>query len=237
MLGGSAVPPHIALRAEEAGFTTYRCYGSTEHPTISTGWLTDTLSERTTTDGHLLDGTFVRVVDEDGQNVVPGEEGEILCVGPEQMAGYTDFTANAEAFDESGYFRTGDLGVLFPNGLLQVTGRKKDIIIRGGENLSAVEIEEILLRHEAVHEAAAVAIPDEIYTERVCVVVALNPNASLTLDDIRQYFATAGVARHKTPERLVVLPELPHTATGKINKQELRAAVRRAQPGDTVSTK
>jgi acyl-coenzyme A synthetase/AMP-(fatty) acid ligase len=222
MLGGSAVPVPLSERAESLGLRTYRCYGSTEHPTVSVGWLTDTFEQRTRTDGRPLPGTYVRIVDDDERDLPPGEEGEIRTVGPEQMACYTDPDATRDAFDEQGYFRTGDLGVLRPDGQLQVTGRKKDIIIRGGENLSALEIEEILLRHPAVREVAVVAVPDKVYTERVCAVASLEPGRELTLDDVRAHFHRAGVARHKTPERLVILDDLPHTATGKVRKQELR---------------
>jgi acyl-coenzyme A synthetase/AMP-(fatty) acid ligase len=222
MLGGSAVPVPLSERAESLGLRTYRCYGSTEHPTISTGWLDDSFEQRTRTDGRLLPGTHVRIVDEDEHDLPLGEEGEIRTVGPELMAGYSDPDATRDAFDEHGYFRTGDLGVLRPDGQLQVTGRKKDIIIRGGENLSALEIEEILMRHLAVREVAAVAVADKLYTERVCAVVSLEPGASLTLDEVRAHFQSAGVAKHKTPEQLVILDHLPHTATGKVHKQELR---------------
>jgi non-ribosomal peptide synthetase component E (peptide arylation enzyme) len=138
------------------------------------------------------------------------------------MLGYTDRAASQLAFDPDGYFRTGDIGTLSSDGALKVTGRKKDIIIRGGENLSALEIEEILLRHPAVREAAAIAVPDPTFVERVAAVVSLRPNATLSLEDVRTHFSGAGVARQKTPERLVVLDELPHTATGKVMKQELR---------------
>jgi acyl-coenzyme A synthetase/AMP-(fatty) acid ligase len=222
MLGGSAVPVPLSERAEAAGLHTYRCYGSTEHPTVSTGWLADTFEQRTQTDGRPLPGTYVRIVDEDERDLPPGQEGEIRTVGPEQMVGYTDPEATRAAFDEQGYFRTGDLGVLRPDGQLQVTGRKKDIIIRGGENLSALEIEEILMRHPAVREVAVVAVPDEVYTERACAVAALEPGQALSLEDVRAHFQRAGVARHKTPEQLVILGDLPHTATGKVRKQELR---------------
>ncbi|MCW2529104.1 MAG: fadK [Pseudonocardiales bacterium] len=225
MLGGSAVPVPLSERAEAGGVHTYRCYGSTEHPTVSTGWLTDTMEQRTRTDGRLLPGTQVRIVDEDEREVPLGQEGEIRTVGPEQMAGYTDADATRAAFDDQGYFRTGDLGVLRPDGQLQVTGRKKDIIIRGGENLSALEIEEILMRHPAVKEVAAVAVADKIYTERVCVVVALESGASLTLADVQAHFSRSGVAKQKTPERLVLVDALPHTATGKVKKQELRESL------------
>jgi cyclohexanecarboxylate-CoA ligase len=222
MLGGSAVPVTLCHRAEEAGLTTYRCYGSTEHPTVSTGLPTDSFEQRTTTDGRLLPGSSVRIVDEDGQDLPVGEEGEILTVGPEQMARYTDPDEYEAGFDSSGYFHTGDVGALTPDGFLRLTGRKKDIIIRGGENLSALEIEEILLDHPAVAESAAIAVPDAIYTERVCAVVSLRPGASLTLADVRRHFASSGVAKQKTPERLVILPELPHTPNGKVKKQQLK---------------
>jgi acyl-coenzyme A synthetase/AMP-(fatty) acid ligase len=224
-LGGSAVPEEVALRAEHRGITTHRLYGSTEHPTLSCGWLSDELSLRISTDGRLLPGTSVRIVDDDG-NDLGGGEGEILSLGPDLMLGYTDRAASQLAFDPDGYFRTGDIGTLSSDGVLKVTGRKKDIIIRGGENLSALEIEEILLRHPAVREAAAIAVPDPAFVERVAAVVSLRPNATLSLEDVRQHFTGAGVARQKTPERLVVLDELPHTATGKVMKQELRRRLR-----------
>jgi acyl-CoA synthetase (AMP-forming)/AMP-acid ligase II len=220
-LGGSAVPEEVALRAEHRGITTHRLYGSTEHPTISCGHPHDELSRRISTDGQLLPGTSVRIIDDDG-NDLHGGEGEILSLGPDLMLGYTDRAATKLAFDPDGYFRTGDIGTLSSDGVLKVTGRKKDIIIRGGENLSALEIEEILLRHPAVREAAAVAVPDPVFVERVAAVVSLKPDATLSLEDVREHFLGAGVARQKAPERLVVLDELPHTATGKVMKQELR---------------
>jgi acyl-CoA synthetase (AMP-forming)/AMP-acid ligase II len=219
-LGGSAVPEEVALRAEHRGITTHRLYGSTEHPTISCGHPHDELSRRISTDGQLLPGTSVRIIDDDG-NELDGE-GEILSLGPDLMLGYTDRAASQLAFDPDGYFRTGDIGTLSPGGVLKVTGRKKDIIIRGGENLSALEIEEVLLRHPAIREAAAVAVADPVFVERVAAVVSLKPNATLSLEDVRNHFMGAGVARQKAPERLVVLDELPHTATGKVMKQELR---------------
>jgi acyl-coenzyme A synthetase/AMP-(fatty) acid ligase len=222
-LGGSAVPEPLAQRAEMRGIATYRLYGSTEHPTVSCGHPSDDPRQRTSSDGAVLPGCSVRIVDEDGRDVGPGEEGEILSIGPDLMIGYTDAAANAEAFDDLGYFRSGDLGTLSAGGVLRVTGRKKDIIIRGGENLSALEIEEVLLRHPAVAEAAVIAMPDPLYVERVCAVLVLEPGDDVTLEGIREHFAQSGVAPQKTPERLLVLPALPYTVTGKVKKQELRA--------------
>jgi non-ribosomal peptide synthetase component E (peptide arylation enzyme) len=138
------------------------------------------------------------------------------------MLGYTDLAASERAFDAAGYFLTGDIGTLSADSVLKVTGRKKDIIIRGGENLSALEIEEILLRHPAVREAAAVAVPDPVFVERVAAVVSLKPGVTLDLDDVRKHFTSVGVAKQKTPERLLVVEDLPHSATGKVMKQELR---------------
>jgi acyl-CoA synthetase (AMP-forming)/AMP-acid ligase II len=221
-LGGSAIPEALAFRARDRGIGTYRLYGSTEHPTISIGHPADSFEERATTDGRLVEGCEVRIVDEDGIDVAAGEEGEILSIGPDLMIGYTDAAANETAFDEQGYFRTGDLGTLSPEGILRVTGRKKDIIIRGGENLSALEIEEVLLRHPAVQDAAAIAIPDPVFVERVCAVVVLRSEMELDLDGVREHFLRSGIAKQKTPERLVILLELPYTPTGKVRKQDLR---------------
>jgi acyl-coenzyme A synthetase/AMP-(fatty) acid ligase len=221
-LGGSAVPEEVALRAEHRGITTYRLYGSTEQPTISCGHPGDDISRRISTDGRLLPGASVRIVDESGRDVPAGAEGEIVSMGPDLMLGYTDFAASERAFDADGYFLTGDIGTLSADSVLKVTGRKKDIIIRGGENLSALEIEEILLRHPAVREAAAVAVPDPVFVERVAAVVSLKPGVTLDLDDVRKHFTSVGVAKQKTPEQLVVVADLPHSATGKVMKQELR---------------
>jgi acyl-coenzyme A synthetase/AMP-(fatty) acid ligase len=227
-LGGSAVPEPLARRAEARGIRTYRMYGSTEHPTVSVGHPNNDADLRITTDGALQPGTRVRVVDEDDRDVPHGVEGEILTVGPELMIGYTDPAANRAAFDPMGFFRTGDLGTLSEAGVLRITGRKKDIIIRGGETLSALEIEEVLMRHPAVQEASVIAVPDPVFVERVCAVVSLRPGAQLDLAGVADHFEASGVARQKTPERLVVIDALPHTATGKVRKQDLKQMVRDA---------
>lgn len=221
-LGGSAVPEPLALRAERRGLRTYRMYGSTEHPTVSCGHPSDDERRRTATDGHLLAGTAVRIVDEEGNDVPPGVDGEVLTYGPELMLGYTSIEANRAAFDERGYYRTGDIGTLSATGDLKITGRKKDIIIRGGENLSALEIEEVLMRHPSVREAAVIPMPDRVFVERVCAVVTLVEGGELDLEAVRRHFELADVAKQKTPERLIVLDQLPHTATGKVRKQDLR---------------
>ena len=161
LTGGASVPPALVERAEAAGLVTYRAYGSSEHPTVSSGTSSDPLDKRAGTDGRLLDGCEVRVLDDEGADLARDEEGEIVCRGPELFVGYTDDALNAESFLPGGWFRTGDVGVLDEDGYLRITDRKKDIIIRGGENISSKEVEDILARHSAVAEVAVVGMPDE----------------------------------------------------------------------------
>jgi non-ribosomal peptide synthetase component E (peptide arylation enzyme) len=116
----------------------------------------------------------------------------------------------------------GDLGSWISNGRLVVTGRKKDVISRGGEKLSALEIEDILARHPSVAEAAVIGAPDPLYGERACAFVVLKPGAALSIDDVRLHFANASVARQKTPELLFIEQDLPRTAAGKVQKLRLR---------------
>ena len=222
MVGAAGVPPALVYRAEVAGLTAYRCYGSSEHPTISSGQPGDPLVKRATTDGRVIAGSEVRLVDDAGRDVPAGAEGEIVSRGGELFAGYTDRTLDHDAFLPGRWFRTGDVGRLDGDGYLTVTDRKKDIIVRGGENISAKEVEDVLAQHPQVVEAAAVAYPDERYGERVCAVVVLRDGAGLDLAEVGEHFAAVGVARQKTPERVVVVDELPRTAAGKVQKYLLR---------------
>lgn len=230
LVGSAAVPPALVERAEAAGFSPYRCYGSTEHPTISSNVPGDSLEDRARTDGVLLSGVEVQIVDEDGQPLGTGAEGEILSRGPDQFLGYTDPVANAAVLTPGGWFRTGDIGYRTTSGRLVISDRKKDVIIRGGENLSSQEIEAILVRHPAVSQAAVVGVPDPRYGERTGAVVVLRPGQTLELEEVRAHFREAGVARQKTPELLIIKPELPRTAAGKVQKfrlrQEIAAAMR-----------
>jgi acyl-CoA synthetase (AMP-forming)/AMP-acid ligase II len=225
LVGSAAVPPALVERAGAAGFRPYRCYGSTEHPTISSNLPGDSLEDRSRTDGALLAGVEVQIVDEDGQRLGAGSEGEILSRGPDQFLCYTDPVANAEVLTAGGWFRTGDIGYLTPGGRLVISDRKKDVIIRGGENLSSQEIEAIMVRHPAVAQVAVVGVPDPRYGERPGAVVVLRPGRTLGLDDVRAHFRAAGVARQKTPEMLVIRTELPRTAAGKVQKFRLREEI------------
>lgn len=228
MTGAAAVPPPLIRDADAAGLTAYRCYGSSEHPTITTGWIDDPLAKRATTDGRLIEGCEIRLLDDRGRDVPTGSSGEIVSRGPEQFIGYTDDALNADAFLPGRWFRTGDVGRLDPEGYLTITDRLKDIIIRGGENISSKEVEDILAEHPAVGEVAVLGLPDPELGERVCAVVVLRPDAPpLELEEVRAHFAAAGSARQKTPERVVVRTELPRTPAGKVQKFVLRAELER----------
>jgi acyl-CoA synthetase (AMP-forming)/AMP-acid ligase II len=221
-IGGTAVPPAIVRRASAHGIICCRCYGSTEHPTISQIFPEDPSELRESSEGRLLDRASVRVVDDRGVDVPRGQQGEILSSGPELFVGYTDADLNAEAFIDGRWFRTGDIGVLDERNYLTITGREKDIIIRGGENISAREIEEVLATHPSVLESAAVAAPDPLYGERVCAFVTLKPSTSLSFKQLTDHFAASGIAKLKTPERLIAIEALPRSVIGKINKTELK---------------
>jgi acyl-CoA synthetase (AMP-forming)/AMP-acid ligase II len=228
--GGAGVPPALIERADALGWRVGRCYGSTEQPSITACAASDPLSRRAHTDGRAIGGGLIRIVDLDGRELPAGEEGEIVAAGPEQFIAYTDPALNRDAFTADGWFRTGDVGRLDADGYVTITDRRKDIVIRGGENISSQEVENILAAHPAVSEAAVVGAPDPRYGERVCAYVVLRPGATLDLTDLTEHFTQAGVARHKTPELLRVVADLPRTAAGKVRKAELRAALRAAQP-------
>jgi acyl-CoA synthetase (AMP-forming)/AMP-acid ligase II len=159
-MGGAAVPAAVVDRASRQGISIVRMYGSTEHPSITGSRHEDPEDKRGYTDGHPLPGVEIRLVGADGQDVAPGEPGEILSRGPDCCAGYTDSDLTAATWDADGWFRTGDIGVLDEDGYLRITDRVKDIIIRGGENVSAAEVEEQLMHLPSVAECAVVAAPD-----------------------------------------------------------------------------
>jgi cyclohexanecarboxylate-CoA ligase len=230
LTGAAPVPPSLIERAEAAGITAFRSYGSSEHPTVSAGSIADSLGRRARTDGGLLAGNQVRLVDADGRDVPTGQDGEILTRGPELFMGYTDPALNAAAFLPGGWFRTGDVGRTDADGYLTVTDRLKDIIIRGGENISAKEVEDLLVTHPAVADVAVIPVPDPALGERVCAVVVARTGFTFGVEQAREHFAAAGAARQKTPELIVLVDELPRTPSGKVRKDVLRAA-RRAGAG------
>jgi acyl-CoA synthetase len=225
-LGGTGVTPEHVAAADRAGFAGSRSYGLTEHSTVSVGWRDMPFAQRAQTDGRLQPGTEVRIVDELERELPRGRDGEILVRGPELFIGYTDAALNVQAFTSDGWFRTGDIGRLDAANCLTLTDRKKDIVIRGGENISSQEVERVLATHAAVQDVAVVAQPDARYGEKVCAFVVLRHGGTLALADVQRHFAATGVARQKTPESLRLVDELPRTASGKVKKGELRERAR-----------
>ncbi|HXC39472.1 MAG TPA: AMP-binding protein [Burkholderiales bacterium] len=226
LLGGASVPPAIIEHFEKFGVTAVRSWGCTEHPTITSGEPSDSLHKRASTDGRVAKHNYVRAVDDEGREVPRGQAGELLSLGPKMFQGYLDASLDAAAFTDDGFYRTGDIGVIDADGYVTIVDRKKDIVVRGGENISSREVEDLLMRHPAVFEAAVVGWPDERMGERVGVFVQLKAGAALSLEEVREHFSRLGVAVQKTPERLVVVDDLPRNPTGKVIKTELRKKAR-----------
>jgi cyclohexanecarboxylate-CoA ligase len=230
MCGGADVPPELIRSASAAlDCTVVRAYGSTEYPTATGSNEHDPLDKRASTDGRAMGAAQVRVVDAIGSDAPTGTVGEVLVRGPELFVGYLDSRLNNEAFSSDGWFRTGDLGRLDADGYLEITGRHKDIVIRGGENISVKEIEDELFGHPKVADIAVVATPDPVLGERVCAVVVPEAGQTVALADLGEWLSAARFAKQKLPERLIVLDELPRTASGKVQKFKLRELAK--QPG------
>jgi acyl-CoA synthetase (AMP-forming)/AMP-acid ligase II len=227
--GAADIPPElIRTLRQRLGVYSYRSYGLSECPMLTSGVRSDPEHKCAETDGRPTPGCRVRVVDERGHSVSTGSEGEIEAFGPQMCVGYVDRSLNASAFTPDGFVRTGDLGVVDAEGYVRITGRKKDIIIRKGENLSAKAIEDALHEHPAISEAAVIGVPDAVSGERVCACIVLRSGATrLTLDDLRAFMEQKNVMRQKIPEQLELLPQLPRNATGKVLKYELRARLKK----------
>lgn len=227
MCGGADMPPELIASASAAlDCMVTRAYGSTECPSATGCNQDDPLSKRAHTDGRAMGAVQVRIVDESGSDAPTGAVGEVIVRGPELFVGYLDASLNDDAFTSDGWFRTGDIGRVDVDGYLEITGRRKDIIIRGGENISAKEIEDHLFGHPKIVDVAVVAAPDPVLGERICAVVVPAPGQTVTLAEVTEWLHAAKVAKQKLPERLIVLDELPRTPSGKVQKFKLRELVR-----------
>ncbi|MCB0993814.1 MAG: AMP-binding protein [Acidimicrobiales bacterium] len=222
--GGAPKPPEVYFEvADEMGIPVCHGYGMTECPMICQGGPDDTPDQLAHTEGHPVYGCEVSIVDADGTPVPPDTEGEVRVAGPMVFKGYRHADLNADAFDDQGRFRTGDLGIKRADGHVTLTGRLKDVIIRKGENISAKEVEDILYTHPKVGAVAVIGLPDRDRGERVCAVVEPASGAEpLTFDEMVAYCREAGLMIQKTPEQLETMEVLPRNATLKILKFELR---------------
>lgn len=230
-LGGSPIPAEVARRADDLGINLVRSYGSTEHPSITGSKHSFPADKRLFTDGRTLPGVELRIVDpDDGRDLPAGTVGEIVSRGPDRFVGYTDPHLSDEAIDADGWYRTGDQGRLDDDGYLIVTDRLSDIIIRGGENISAAEVENLVAEIEGVAEVALVAAPDARLGEHGCVFIrAKDLAAAPSLEMISHHLDRAGLAPQKWPEELRVVDDFPRTPSGKIRKVTLRDSLRQGR--------
>jgi cyclohexanecarboxylate-CoA ligase len=210
--GGAPVPPEVSREVSEVlgvpGIAA--SWGLTEFPVATCERVGEVGLGQTV--GYPAAGVQARVVD-----------GELRLKGPQCFAGYVDAALDTAAFDDGGWFRTGDLGTIDDRGRVSITGRFKDVIIRNAENISASEVEDVLLRHAAIADAAVVGLPDARTGERVCAVVVLEAGLELTLAQVADHCLVMGLARFKCPEQLHLVPALPRNAMGKILKSQLQS--------------
>ncbi len=226
--GGAAVPPELIRRVPQSlgQCRAFRVYGSTEVPLVSTGFTRpEQLELAATTDGKI-DNWQVRVVDAEGRDMAAGQDGELWIRGPAMMLGYKDPGQTAAAMTD-GYFHTGDIGHITADNAVVITDRKKDLIIRGGENISAKEVEDVLHDHPRIREAAVVAMPHQRLGECVCAFLVIDGNAPddalINSKTLQPHLSDAGLARQKWPEKIVLIDNFERTASGKIRKNLLRA--------------
>jgi acyl-CoA synthetase len=216
-LGGSAVPVAVTQRATDLGMKAFRSYGSTEHPSITGCRIEEPEDKRLTTDGHALPGVEIRLDDVH----------QILSRGPDCFVGYIDPALTAEVFDDQGWYRTGDVGHLDDEGYLTIVDRISDVIIRGGENIGAVEIEDLLMGLHGVVEVCVVAEPDPRLGEHAAAIVRMaDAVAAPDTTAVGAHLAEVGLARQKWPEAIYQVAEFPRTPSGKVQKFKLRQQLR-----------
>ncbi len=222
--GGAGVTPAFVERAaERLGAVVKRTYGSTEAPTIATTTIDDPPTMRATCEGHPLEGVELRLVDPATGDDAGSGPGELCVRGPELFAGYLRDDGTLDpARDPDGWFRTGDLATIDPDGWLTITGRVQDVIIRGGENIAAAEVEQVLEAHPSIRQAAVVGRPDDRLGEVVAAYIVVERETEFDLDACRAWCASQGLSRFKTPEVIQVVDTLPVLASGKVDKAALR---------------
>jgi acyl-coenzyme A synthetase/AMP-(fatty) acid ligase len=228
---GAPIPGSFVEEARKAfpHMQVLSLYGRSENLVTTTCTVDDPPERSVRSDGKAAPGQEVRIVDRNGNEVPRGTEGDIAYRGAMHMLEYINQPeATAEMFTADGFSTSGDLGVMDGDGYVRVTGRLKDIVIRGGLNISVRQVEDLLSAHPAVNAAAAVGMPDEALGERVCCYLVPAPGAEpLTVGQIREYLLAEGLAIQKVPERVEVVSALPMTATGKIQKNLLREDIAR----------
>ncbi|MBI3969563.1 MAG: AMP-binding protein [Chloroflexi bacterium] len=228
LCGGAPVPEQLLRDAKERLPNTFvsAYYGITEGGAVTMCPLDAPQEKIVGSDGKALLGMQVLIVGPDGEPLPSGAEGELLIRGPQNVIGYYQRPDLANAFREDGFFCTGDLARMDSDGYIRITGRIKELIIRGGVNLAPAEVENILFEHPKIARVAVLGLPDERLGERVCACVIPQPNETLTLAEVQEWMARAGAAKQKWPERVELMTEFPLTAAGKVQKHVLRQWIR-----------
>ena len=214
---------HQQMKDELGGTGIVSGWGLTEAPILTMGADGDPDDKLATSEGRAMPGVEVIAVKLDGSLAGRGEEGELRAKAPQMMLGYLDASLDAEAFDDNGYFRTGDLGIIDDEGFVVISGRLKDVIIRHGENISAKEVEDLLFTHPQVGDVAVVGLPDDVTGERACAAVTTPDGAEpLDIETMRAFCKDAGLRTNAIPEQLVHVGAIPRNPSGKITKNVLR---------------
>ncbi|MDE2005977.1 MAG: AMP-binding protein [Rhodospirillales bacterium] len=230
---GAPIPRTLVRRAREVlGAHIISAWGMTENGAVTTTKCDDPPEKTFETDGCPLPGFEIRVLDAEGRPLPPGAEGRLQARGAGHFVGYLK-RPEWYAMDAEGWFETGDLARIDADGYVRITGRIKDVIIRGGENIPVVEVEGLIYQHPAVREAAIVAMPDARLGERACACIALREGAALGFDELTSFLRAKDLARTYLPERLELMADLPKTPSGKIQKNVLRERVRAILAGET----
>jgi acyl-CoA synthetase len=224
--GGEALPYRPAAEFEElTGAKILQFYGSNETGMLSATTVHDSLERRLRTGGRIVPEMAVRLFDGD-QDVTETGRGQPACRGPATSLGYLGGTDHDKLFTRDGWMRMGDICEIDAEGYLSVTGRTSDFILRGGKNISASQVEDAVMTHPSVAVAAAVAMPDSVFGEKVCLYAELVDSAAITLPELVERLLSLGVSKELLPERFIVVDELPRSSGGKIAKGQLREDIR-----------
>ena len=238
---GAPIPAAVVKQANATlpNLRVLSLYGRSENLVTTTCSVTDEVSRALTSDGRTIPGSEVKIVDDNGNEVPRGTEGDIAYRGPAHMIEYlANPEETAALFTKDGFSKSGDLGKMTDDGYVRVTGRTKDIVIRGGMNISVREIEEHLAHHPALQAYSVVGMPDEKLGEKVCCYLVSKPgHETPTVDELREFLLAEGMPIQKTPERVVAVDSLPMTATGKILKHELRKDIERRLQNESMQSR
>jgi cyclohexanecarboxylate-CoA ligase len=235
--GGASLPPVLVERAiERLRCRILPCWGMTENGIATSADPGSPLEKILATDGSPQPRVKVRIVDADLVDLGPRREGKLLITGPLNFVGYSQGRSFSQSyFPDEDWFDTGDLGYLDEDGYLRITGRTKDIIIRGGENIPVKEIEDALARHPSIREVVLVAVPDERLGERACACIVCTPGHSIALLEIQQYLGSQRVAKQFWPELVETYATLPRTPSGKVIKYALRESLAKKATTDSAA--